>query len=48
VVLGQSACDVPVGRLGLGPEVAVALLGDEGRQQAVAQPEQLPEQFRMA
>jgi hypothetical protein len=43
--LGEPAGDVPVGGLGLRSEVSVALLSDEGRQQGVAQAEQLPEEF---
>ena len=41
--LGQPPDEMPPGRLGLRPEVAVTLSGDDGRQQDVSQPEQLPE-----
>ena len=44
MTLGQPAGGMPVGGLGLRPQVAVPLLGDEGRQQAVAQAEELSEE----
>ena len=45
VAFGQPPHDSTLGRLGLRAEVAVALGGDEGRQQGVTEAEQLPEDF---
>jgi hypothetical protein len=45
VALGQPPHDATLGRLGLRADVAVAVGGDEGRQQGVTEAEQLSEDF---
>ncbi len=42
--LGQPADGVPVGGLDLGSLIAIALVGNEGRQQVESQSQQVPEQ----